>query len=115
MRLDPLFALSIAAYSLGAAAQTPASTAAAPLVPANTCVRPEFSGRLAIDPNMTAFNRNFKAYGECVKKYVDQNKAIAEAATAAANRVVDEYNTYTAEIKAKIEAENASRQKDVVQ
>jgi hypothetical protein len=115
MRLNPLFALSVAACSLGAAAQTPAPTAAASLVPTNTCVKPEFSGRLAIDPNMTAFNRNFKAYGECVKKYVDQNKAIAEAATAAANRVVDEYNTYTAEIKAKIEAENGARAKDVVQ
>jgi len=115
MRLRPLLALSIAAFPLGVAAQTPPPAAAAPLVPPNTCVKPEFSGRLAIDPNMTTFNRNFKAYGECVKKYVDQNKAIAEAATAAANRVVDEYNTYTAEIKAKIEAENNSRQKDVVQ
>ena len=115
MRLRPLLALSIAAFSLDVAAQTPPPAAAASLVPPNTCVKPEFSGRLAIDPNMTAFNRNFKAYGECVKKYVDQNKAIAEAATAAANRVVDEYNTYTAEIKTKIEAENNSRQKDVVQ
>jgi hypothetical protein len=63
---------------------------------------------------MTTFNRQFKAYGECVKAYVDHNKAIAEAATAAANRVVDEYNSYTAEVKAKIEAENSGRQKDLV-
>ena len=55
---------------------------------------------------MTAVNRDFKAYGECVKTYVDQNKAIAEAATTSANRAIDEYNTYTAEIKAKIEANN---------
>ena len=111
MRLRPLVAVSIAAFSLGAAAQTPAPTAGAALVPANTCVRPEFSGRLASDPNMTTFNRQFKAYGECVKAYVEHNKAIAEAATAAANRVVDEYNTYTADVKAKIEAENSGRVK----
>lgn len=116
MPFRPLFAASIAALSLGAAAQAPSPAATgAPLVPPNTCVKPEFSGRLASDPNMTAFNRQFKAYGECVKAYVDHNKAIAEAATAAANRVVDEYNTYTADVKAKIEAENSSRKKDVLQ
>lgn len=114
MHLRPLLAASIAAFSLCAVAQTP-TPAAPPLVAASTCVKPEFSGRLATDTRMTAFNREFKAYGECVKKYVEQNKAIAEAATAAANRAVDEYNTYTADIKAKIEAENSSRQKDIVQ
>ena len=116
MRFRLIFAASIAALSLGAVAQTPAPPAAgAPLVPANTCVKPEFSGRLASDPNMTTFNRLFKAYGECVKAYVEHNKAIAEAATAAANRVVDEYNSYTADVKAKIEAENSSRKRDAVQ
>lgn len=118
MRFRLVFAVSIAAFSFGAAAQTPApatASAAPPLVPPSTCVKPEFSGRLATDTSMTSFNRQFKAYGECVKKYVEQNKAIAEAATAAANRAVDEYNTYTADVKAKIETENSSRQKDLVQ
>jgi hypothetical protein len=110
MHFRLISAASIVAFSLGAAAQTPSPAAAgAPLVAPNTCVRPEFSGRLASDPNMTTFNRQFKAYCECVKAYVEHNKAIAEAATAAANRVVDEYNTYTADVKAKIEAENSGR------
>jgi hypothetical protein len=110
MHFRQIFAASIAAFSLGAAAQTPPpATAAAPLVAPNTCVKPGFSGRLESDPNMTTFNRQFKAYGDCVKAYVEQNKAIAEAATAAANRVVDEYNTYTADVKAKIEADNSMR------
>jgi hypothetical protein len=109
MNLRPLFLLSIAAFSLAAAAQTsaPAASApagAAPIVAPNTCVKPEYPGKPASEPKVTAFNRDFKAYGECVKKYVDQNKAIAEAATTSANRAIDEYNTYTAEIKAKIEA-----------
>ena len=116
MHFRPIFAASLAALSLGATAQTPPPAAAgAPLVAPTTCVKPEFSGRLASDPNMTTFNRQFKAYGECVKAYVEHNKEIAEAATAAANRVVDEYNTYTADVKAKIEAENNSRQKGAAQ
>jgi hypothetical protein len=110
MRLRSYFAVSFAALSFGVAAQTPPGvTTTAPLVAPSTCVKPEYSGRLSTDPKMTAFNRSFNAYGECVKKYVDQNKAIAEAATAAANHLVDEYNTYTAEVKAKIEAENSNR------
>jgi hypothetical protein len=104
MHLRPLFLLSIAAFSLGAAAQTPAPAGAAPIVAPITCVKPEYPGKPASEPKVTAFNRDFKAYGECVKKYVDQNKAIADAATTSANRAIDEYNTYTAEIKAKIEA-----------
>lgn len=110
MLLRPLLAVSIAALSLGAFAQTPAPAAAATLVPASTCVKPEYTSRLASDP--TAFNQQFKTYGECVKQYVDRNRSIAEAATAAANRAVDEYNGYTAEVKAKIEAEKSDRQKD---
>lgn len=113
MHFRLIFTASIVALSLGAAAQTPPpATAAAPLVAPNTCVKPEYSGRLASDPKMTNFNRQFKAYGECVKAYVEQNKAIAEAATAAANRVVDEYNNYTADVNAKIQAENSSIGKD---
>jgi hypothetical protein len=113
MRFRLIFTASIVALSLGTAAQTPPpATAAAPLVAANTCVKPEFSGRLASDPKMTNFNRQFKAYGECVKAYVEQNKAIAEAATAAANRLVDEYNSYMTEVNAKIQAENSSIGKD---
>ena len=113
MHFRLIFTASIVALSLGAAAQTPApATAAAPLVAPNTCVKPEYSGRLASDPKMTNFNRQFKAYGDCVKAYVDQNKAIAEAATEAANRLVDEYNSYTVEVKAKIEAENSAIGKD---
>lgn len=108
MHLRPLFPLLIAAFPLAAAAQTPAPTpapaGAAPIVAPNTCVKPEYPSKPLSEPRVTAFNRDFKAYGECVKKYVDQNKAIAEAATTSANRAIDDYNTYTAEIKAKIEA-----------
>ena len=104
MHLRTVLAVSIAAFSLGAIAQTPPTAAAAPLVPASTCVKPEYPGKPASEARVTAFNRDFKVYGECVKKYVDQNKAIAEAATTSANRAIDEYNTYTTEIKAKIEA-----------
>ena len=104
MNLRSLLLLSIGALSLSAAAQSPAPAGTAPIVAPSTCVKPDDPGKTASEARVTAFNRDFKAYGECVKKYVDQNKAIADAATTSANRAIEEYNTYTAEIKAKIEA-----------
>jgi hypothetical protein len=112
-----MFALFVGTFSLGVAAQTATSTApaAAPIVAPNTCVKPEYPGRTANESQVAGFNRDFKSYGDCVKKYVEQNKAIAEAAAAAANKVVEEYNSYSSEIKAKIDAENNTKAKDAKQ
>lgn len=104
MLVRPLFAVCLAALALGAAAQSQPPAAGAPAVAAHTCAKPEYPGRLASDTRMKSFNREFKTYGDCIRKYVDDNRAIAEAATAAGNRAVDEYNGYASEIKAKIEA-----------
>ena len=100
----PLVTLSIATFALGAAAQSQPPASAAPAIAPHTCVKPEYPGRLASETRMKSFNREFKTYGDCIKKYVDENKTIADAATAAGNRAVDEYNTYANELKAKIEA-----------
>lgn len=109
MMLRVSAATSIAALVLGvtcASAQSPAAvpTATAPAVPPNTCVKPEFPGKLASTARVNAFNKEFKAYGDCIRKYIDDVKAIAVAATAAGNSAIDEYNAYSADLKAKIEA-----------
>jgi hypothetical protein len=102
MHVRLIFAVSIAAFSLGAAAQTPA--AGAPAIAPHTCVKPDYPGRLASETRIKSFNLEFKTYGDCIKKYVADNRAIAEAATAAGNRAVDEYNAYSKELQAKIDA-----------
>ncbi len=51
----------------------------------------------------TAFNRDFNAYGECVKKYVEETKVIINAAAAAGNGAVEEFNKFAADIKAQDE------------
>ena len=52
-----------------------------------------------------AFNRDYKTYGECIKKYVEDTKAWVKVAADAGNKAIDEYNKYAEEIKQKIEAE----------
>jgi hypothetical protein len=112
-----LFLTSIAGLVFGASAQTPAPAvpkapapapkAAATLVaiPPATCVKPEFPGKLASTTRINAFNKEVAAYGECVKKYVEEARNIANAATAAGNSAVEEYNAYTNDLKAKVEAD----------
>ena len=112
MIFRPLFALSIAAFALAsslARAQAPAPPAPAPAaspvaIPPHTCVKPEFPGRLASTSHINEFNKQVNAYGACIRNYVNEVKAIANAATAAGNSAIDEYNTYSEEMKAKIEA-----------
>lgn len=118
MTLRLSFLMSIAALALGAAyasAQTPAQppapaapagAATPPLaaIPAHGCLKPEFPGRLASTSRINNFNKEVTAYGNCIKKYIDEVRAIANAATAAGNSAIDEYNAYTTELKAKIEA-----------
>ena len=47
---------------------------------------------------------NYKAYGECINKYIADAKALSDAALAAGNKAVDEFNKLSAEIKAQNEA-----------
>lgn len=109
-----LFLTSIAGLVFGASnasAQTPAPAATAQktattlvTIPPATCAKPEWPGKLASSTRINAFNKEVTAYGDCVKKYVEEVKNIANAATAAGNSAVDEYNNYTNELKAKVEA-----------
>ena len=115
--LRPFRALSIVAALLVvtcASAQTPApapapapAAGAAPTMPPNTCVKPEFPGKLASSTRAAVFNKELKAYGDCVKKYIGELRNIANAATAAGNSAIDEYNAYQAELKAKIDEANS--------
>jgi len=77
-----------------------------PSVPPNSCVKPELPGSNATQTIMRKFNDNYKAYGECIKKYIEGAKALADAALAAGNAAVGDYNKLTEEIKAHNEAVN---------
>src|SRR5216683_1037041 len=99
MTLRSLLTLALAALAtlaLPLLAQTPppAQTAnQAPPVPPHHCVAPQYpskEGRMekradAYNRAVEAFNRENKTYGECIKKYVEDNKVWSKAVADAAN------------------------------
>ena len=93
---------ALALAATGAYAQ--AAPAPAVTIPKPNCVKPEYPGKLASAPKFTAFNKDYTAYGECMKKYIDDTKLIMNAAVAAVNGAVEEFNKFAADIKAQDEA-----------
>src|SRR5206468_12441700 len=97
--------LAIAALCAGSAAAQPASAPASmPSIPAATCTQPEYPGRLASEARKTAFTREYRAYGHSVKQYAADLRKLTDEAQAAGNRVVEEYNNFTKDLQAKVEA-----------
>lgn len=88
--------LLTAALAAPAYAQQPAP--AMPAVPPHNCVKPELPGIQAQQNRINAFNREFKAYGDCIKKYVSDAKALSDASIAAANSAINEYNQFAIEV-----------------
>jgi len=88
---------AIAFIASVASAQQPA-TPAMPTVPAPTCVKPEFPGAFADSRRFDRFNKEYKAYSDCIKKYVDDTKVLADAMVEAGNKAIKEYNTFNEEL-----------------
>jgi len=105
MRLRPLSAIALLFAVLTAHAQNTPAPVAMPAVPPHNCVIPEYPGKLASNTRINAFNREFKGYGECIKKYIDDTKALTNAAIEAGNKAIDEYNKAVKDIKAQTAAD----------
>src|SRR5208282_2035275 len=85
-------------------ATTPSAPVPLPTIAPPNCQPPEYPGKLASSAMATAFNKDFKTYGGCIKKYVDDNRAWVNTVIEINNRVVEEYNKYTADLKKLIDA-----------
>lgn len=68
--------------------------------------KPEYPGRLAMQSDLrrNAFNRELKAYKECMMAYVDERKALYTGNLNAANAAIGEYNDTMKKIAAEQEA-----------
>ncbi|HEX8013001.1 MAG TPA: hypothetical protein VF814_19045 [Casimicrobiaceae bacterium] len=112
----PLLTCLLATLALPVLAQTsppaqpPTQTLA---IPPHGCVAPKYPSKEnlmqlrtdAYNRAVEAFNRDNKAYGECIRKYVEDTKMWIRELVDASNKAIDEYNKYTADIKEKIEAD----------
>jgi hypothetical protein len=90
-----LAALALMASIAGA--QQP-SAPAMPSVPAPTCVKPEFPGAFSDSRRFDRFNKEYKIYGECIKKYVEETKTAADAIIESGNKAIKEFNAFNDEL-----------------
>ena len=101
LRSIRLAAMAAAVFAHSANGQQPEQqpTSAMPAVPAPTCVAPELPQQFADSRRFERFNREYKAYGGCVNKYIEDTNALATAALAAGKKALDQLNALNAEIK----------------
>lgn len=93
-------AVAFTAVAASAMAQTTApaapaaSTASPAAVPKPECgAKPgEYPGNLASDNVKRAWQKDFVAYIDCLKKFVEEQQALAEPHVKAANAAINEYN-----------------------
>ena len=92
-------AIAFAALAAQAGAQTaPAESSAAPAssapVPKPECgAKPgEYPGNLASDNQKRAWQKEFVAYIDCLKKFIQDQQALADPHVKAANAAINEYN-----------------------
>jgi hypothetical protein len=97
-QLLPLCALALLPVS-AAWSQTPAAAAAA--TTKNPCVKPDEypGGRVSTDNQRKQWQKTMDTYGACIKTFIDEQRAITEAATKSANEAVGEYNAVAAKAK----------------
>jgi len=92
-------AVAFAALAAQAGAQTaPADSSAAPAssapVPKPECgAKPgEYPGNLASDNQKRTWQKDFVAYIDCLKKFIQDQQALADPHVKAANAAINEYN-----------------------
>ena len=87
-----LGASSAALAQQPAASAAPGAAAAAP-VPKHSCVHPEeFPGKLASEMRLKGWQKEFVEYTNCLRKFVEDQQALAKPHIDAANAAVVEYN-----------------------
>jgi len=90
--VHPLAILAFTALWSSTVLAQQAPAAAAPL-PKHSCTKPgEFPGNLASDGQRRTWQKDFVAYIDCLKKFVEEQQALAKPHVDAANAAVNEYN-----------------------
>jgi hypothetical protein len=92
-------ALAVAAFAVSATAQTsaPGTSGAAPSaapMPKPACGKPdEYPGNLASDNQRRNWQKDYVAYIDCLKKFIEEQQALAEPHVKASNAAIAEYNS----------------------
>lgn len=97
-----LAAMAAVVFAATANAQQPTEqppAAPMPAIPPPTCVPPDLPQQFADSRRIERFNREYRAYGTCVNKYIDDTNALATAALQAGKVALDKLNALNDQIK----------------
>jgi hypothetical protein len=98
-----LFAAAVAAPAL---AQTATPSDAAVAKP--NCTAPgDFPGSLASDRQRQQWQKEYTGYSDCMKKFINEQKALADPYLKAYNAAIDEYNAKIKVLNEQIEKAKA--------
>jgi hypothetical protein len=68
-------------------------------------VQPVYPGKNAADAKIKDFNATNKAYGDCIRKYIETMRTLSNNAVQSGNDAVAEYNKFTEEVKKQLDAD----------
>jgi hypothetical protein len=90
-----LILFTVTAFAGAAYAQSPAPAAAAgdASVAKPNCPKPgEMPGPLSSELQRRGWQRDYTAWGDCMKKFINDQRALAEPYNKASNAAIEEYN-----------------------
>ena len=103
-----LCVLLVGTFAASSLAQAPAPTDGTTAKP--NCTKPgEFPGTLATDRQRQTWQKEYTAYSECMKKFISEQKALAEPYLKAYNAAIDEYNANIKVYNEQIESAKAAK------
>lgn len=106
--LRVLFVLVAGAAVAPVFAQTPASSDA-PVAKPNCTLPGEFPGSLASDRQRQQWQKEYTGYSDCMKKFISEQKALAEPYLKAYNAAIDDYNAHIKTFNEQIEKAKAAK------
>ena len=101
-----LSGIALAATAAAALSQQPAApaTATAAPTPKHSCAKPgDFPGGLASENQRRNWQRGYVEYTDCLKKFINDQQALAEPHVKASNDAINEYNNGVKDYNAQIE------------
>jgi hypothetical protein len=106
--LRVLCLLIVGAFVAPVFAQTPPPSDA-PVAKPNCALPGEFPGSLASDRQRTQWQKEYTGYSDCMKKFINEQKALAEPYLKAYNAAIDEYNAHIKTFNEQIEKAKAAK------
>ena len=103
-----IVAVALAGGACASLAQQPPATAAAGAAaapaPRHSCAKPgDFPGSLATENQRRNWQKGYVEYVDCLKKFINEQQALAEPHVKASNDAINEYNNGVKEYNAQIE------------